>query len=308
MKPLSNPPSSNPNRTLVITRVFDAPRALVFQAWTDPRHLAQWWGPHNFTNTVRTWDVRPGGAIDVEMKGPDGTVYPMGGTFEDVTSPEKLVMRCGALDSSGKALFEVKNDATFTAMGEKTLITLHAQVMSEREGADQYLRGMAAGWYQSLDRLEDDLGPGRAIMEIRLFDAPRELVWKAMTDPKHVVNWWGPTGFTMIVEQMDVRTGGIWKHVMCGPDGVNYPNESIFQEVVVPERLVYSHTGQREGGPGVNFVGTWSFYAIDERTTLLVARLVFGSADQRGFVAKEFGAVEGMTQTLNRLEALLPSI
>jgi len=78
----------------------------------------------------------------------------MGGTFREVAAPSKLVMICGALDGAGKALFEVQNTATFSEVGDQTLIQLEAKVVSETPGADQYLRGMAAGWSQSLDRLE----------------------------------------------------------------------------------------------------------------------------------------------------------
>jgi len=310
MKPNNDSPATNsiPNRELVLTRVFDAPRSLVFKAWVDPQHLGQWWGPHGFTNVVRTWEVRPGGGIHLEMHGPDGAVYPMGGTFQEVEEPKRLVMLCGALDSEGKALFEVRNTATFEDLGDKTLLKLRAQVVSETAGADMYLRGMSAGWSQSLDRLDDEVSPGRSIMEIRLLSAPRELVWRAMTEPQHVVNWWGPVGFTTTVEEMDVRAGGVWKHVMRGPDGVNYPNFCVFQEVTAPERLVFSNGGHKEGGPGVNFIATWSFYAIDEETTLLIARMVFPSAGDRDFVAKEFGAVEGAVQTVNRLTEYLPTM
>ena len=81
----------------------------------------------------------------------------------------------------------------------------------------------------------------REIVVSRVFDAPRELVWEAWTNPKHVANWWGPTGFSTTIEKMDVRPGGEWKHVMHGPDGTDYPNHSVFIEVVKPERIVYSH-------------------------------------------------------------------
>jgi uncharacterized protein YndB with AHSA1/START domain len=81
----------------------------------------------------------------------------------------------------------------------------------------------------------------REIVIAREFNAPRELVWQAMTDPRHVVRWWGPRGFTTKIEHMDVRPGGTWEHTMRGPDGTEYPNKSLFQEVVKPERIVYSH-------------------------------------------------------------------
>jgi len=73
---------TNEEQELVLTRVFDAPRELVFKAWTDPKHVAQWWGPHGFTNPVCELDLRPGGAILIHMRGPDGVVYPMTGTYQ----------------------------------------------------------------------------------------------------------------------------------------------------------------------------------------------------------------------------------
>jgi uncharacterized protein YndB with AHSA1/START domain len=141
----------------------------------------------------------------------------------------------------------------------------------------------------------------REIVIAREFDAPRELVWEAMTNPKHVVNWWGPRGFSTTIEEMDFRVGGVWKHVMRGPDGVNYPNKSIFKEIVKLEKIVYSHGGRRENGPGVSFVSTWTFDVVETGRTKVTIRMVFPSAENRNFVVKEFGAIEGGRQTLERL-------
>src|SRR2546426_6169783 len=79
----------------------------------------------------------------------------------------------------------------------------------------------------------------REIITTRVLDAPRELVWKAWTDPKHVAEWWGPNGFTNTIQEMDVRPDGVWRFIMHGPDGVDHKNEIIFIEVVELERLVY---------------------------------------------------------------------
>ncbi len=70
----------------------------------------------------------------------------------------------------------------------------------------------------------------REIVATRVFDAPRELVFQVWTDAKHVSNWWGPRGFTTTTYEMDVRPGGVWRHVMHGPDGTDYPNEIVFVE------------------------------------------------------------------------------
>src|ERR1700675_291772 len=112
-------------RELVITRIFDAPRALVWTAWTDPRHMAQWWGPKGFTNPVCEMDVRPGGAIRIVMRGPDGIDYPMFGWFREIVEPERLVLVTAVDDAKGDRLFEVLNTVTFTERGGKTTLTMH---------------------------------------------------------------------------------------------------------------------------------------------------------------------------------------
>lgn len=98
----------------------------------------------------------------------------------------------------------------------------------------------------------------RGIAHTRVLNAPRELVWKAWTDPKHLARWWGPHGFTNTFEIFEPKPGGQWRFVMHGPNGANYPNESVFVELVKPERIVLDHvnhpkfraiaTFQDEGG------------------------------------------------------------
>ena len=140
----------------------------------------------------------------------------------------------------------------------------------------------------------------REIVITRVFDAPRNLVWEAWTDPQQVVKWWGPQGFTTTIHEMDVRPGGVWGHTMRGPDGKEYPNKSVFIEVVKPERIVYSHGGGSKGEPGVQFQATWTFEAEGDKTRLTL-RSVFPSAAARDLVIKTYNAVEGAKQTLGRL-------
>lgn len=141
----------------------------------------------------------------------------------------------------------------------------------------------------------------REIVATRVFSAPRELVWEAWTNPVHVAQWWGPRGFSTTIERMEVRVGGVWQHVMRGPDGTEYPNKSTFTEVVKPERIAYRHGGGRKGGPGATFEGTWTFTAEPDGRTRVTIRMVFATPGDRDFVAREFGAVEGAAQTLERL-------
>jgi len=144
----------------------------------------------------------------------------------------------------------------------------------------------------------------REIVITRVFDAPREVIWNAWTDPEQIVRWWGPSGFTTTIHEMDVRPGGVWKHTMHGPDGTDYPNRIVFIEVVKPERIVYSMTGGKKGDPVHQSDVTWTFEAQGDKTRLTL-RMLFPSADAREQAAKKYGVIEGGSQTLDRLEEQL---
>jgi uncharacterized protein YndB with AHSA1/START domain len=141
----------------------------------------------------------------------------------------------------------------------------------------------------------------REIIISRVVNARRELVWDAMTRPEHVMKWWGPNGFTTTIEEMDVRVGGRWKHIMHGPDGTDYPNESVFTEVVRPERIVYAHSGGRKGGSIISKDFVWLFEEIGKGKTRVTIHQTYSSAADRDKVVREFGAIEGGKQTLARL-------
>jgi uncharacterized protein YndB with AHSA1/START domain len=142
---------------MVATRVFDVPREVVFRAWTDRDQLQRWWGPKGFTNPVCEVDVRPGGAIRIDMRAPDGTVYPMTGTFIEIVEPERLVFISSALDRNGEPLFELLNTVTVAEEAGKTRLTVTASVSKTKPDAARYLAGMEPGWSQTLDRLGDRL-------------------------------------------------------------------------------------------------------------------------------------------------------
>jgi uncharacterized protein YndB with AHSA1/START domain len=157
-----NNPGAKPNeRTVVIARILDAPRDLVFEAWTDPRHVAQWWGPNGLTNPVCEMDVRPGGTLRIVMRGPDGVEYPMIGVFREVAPPERLVFTTAAVDVKGKHLLEGLTTVTFAAHGSKTKLTVEANAVGLVDYAARMLEGMEAGWTQSIDRLGEHVARTR---------------------------------------------------------------------------------------------------------------------------------------------------
>lgn len=145
-------------KEVTITRLFDAPRELVFKAWINPEVLARWWGPHEFTSTVRELDARPGGAFCVDMRGPDGVMYPGKGVFHEIVEPDRLVFTSSAFeDADGNPQLEVLNTVTFTELDGKTKLTLQAVVMKATPEVDTALAGMEEGWNQSLDHLAREL-------------------------------------------------------------------------------------------------------------------------------------------------------
>jgi len=150
-----------------------------------------------------------------------------------------------------------------------------------------------------MDQINQSPTADREIVLSRLLDAPRELVFAVWTDPKQIVQWWGPRGFTTTSHEMSVTPGGVWRFVMHGPDGRDYKNKIIYTEVVRPERLVYRHAGEDEH-EDVRFHVTVTFEA-QGRKTLLTMRSVFATAQERDDVVEKYGALEGARQTLERL-------
>lgn len=145
-------------RELVITRIFDAPRELVFRAWTDPAHMARWWGPHGFTNPVCELDVRPGGALLIHMQGPDGVVIPTKGVFREVVEPERLSLALTNFeDAEGRPQLEILNTVLFDEEDGKTKLTLRVVVVRGTPEVAASLATMEDGWNQSLDRLAGSL-------------------------------------------------------------------------------------------------------------------------------------------------------
>jgi uncharacterized protein YndB with AHSA1/START domain len=136
----------------------------------------------------------------------------------------------------------------------------------------------------------------REIVSTRVLNAPRELVFKAWTDPDQLVHWWGPKGFTATSQEFDPRPGGVWRFVLHGPDGVDYQNRSIFLEVVKPERIVFVQVS----GPQFQVTTTFAEQAGKTRVTF---RMLFESAANCDKI-KAF-AVEGNEQNFDRLEAQL---
>jgi len=148
-------------KELTITRVFDAPRELVFKAWTDSEMLAKWWGPRGVTNPESDVEAHVGGKIRVVMlAGPEmgplaGQRWPMEGMFEEFEAPSKLVFKNQAVDENGNVLIDGLTTVTFEEAGGKTRMTMHTTAKGMVPQAEGMLAGMSDGWTQSIDKLAE---------------------------------------------------------------------------------------------------------------------------------------------------------
>lgn len=139
----------------------------------------------------------------------------------------------------------------------------------------------------------------REITISRTINAPRELVWKAFTEPEHLIQWWGPNGFSNTFLEIDIREGGVWTFIMHGPDGVDYPNRIVFEKIVEPELLEYTHS-EKEDDPNAFKASI----TLEEQggSTVVTLHTLFDTKEERDRVVEEVGAIEGGKQTLGRLD------
>jgi len=144
-------PAAGPE--LRITRLLDAPRALVFTVWTKPEHVVRWLGPKGFSAPSCTMDLRPGGAWRACIRSPAGTERWMQGVYREITAPERLVFTFAWEDERGEPGHQTLVTVTFAEQDGRTLFTLHQAPFESVESRDAH----QGGWSECFDRLEESL-------------------------------------------------------------------------------------------------------------------------------------------------------
>jgi uncharacterized protein YndB with AHSA1/START domain len=289
-------------RGVVAIRIFDAPRDLVWRAFTDADHLKKWWGPNGFTNTIHAFDLKPGGVWLLTMHGPDGKNYENESVFVAVDWLSRIVF-----DHVSPPHFRAT--LTFEELGAKTKFTFR-QEFDTPETFERVKGYSTPGLEQNLDRLGAHLpqiDPLRRELTItRSFKAPRDLVWQAWTDPKHLAKWWGPEGFTNPVCEVDFRVGGTLKIVMRAPDGTDYPMRGVFKEIVPPEKLVFTNFPVDDQDR--QLIDGWTTVTFIERvgeTHMTLHTSAVGLVPHASQMIAGMGV--GWNQSLDRLAALVES-
>ena len=139
-------------RELYISRFYSVSRQQVFRAWTDPKQVARWWGPKEFTKPVCEIEARIGGRIRIVMRAPDGTDYAMQATVIDLRANERFAFDFEAMDKSGKPALQGRLSVSFTDEDGKTRLSLSTYAEGLGPDAVDMLEGMETGWNQSLER------------------------------------------------------------------------------------------------------------------------------------------------------------
>jgi len=236
---------------LHLTRVYRAPRSLVWKVWTDPEHVARWWGPRGFTLTHHSKDLRVGGSWVYTMHGPDGVDYPNCTRYFEVIEGEKMVYDHGS-DGESKPLFRVTVTFRDVPEGTQMDMTMAFESTEVARTTGEFIR--RAGGNSTWDRLAEYLdhqteGTDSFVIQ-RSFAAPRDLLFKLWTQPEHLANWLPPVGATMEYLEVDIRPGGAAFYRMDHPGGKLY-GKVDYHEIQPPERLTYTQMFCDENkGPG----------------------------------------------------------
>jgi uncharacterized protein YndB with AHSA1/START domain len=299
-----------PDREIVSARVFDAPRELVFRAFRDPDRLARWWGPKGFTNTFHEFDPRPGGVWRLTMHGPDGTDYHNESVFVEVAEPERVVFE------HREPVHRFRMTLVFAEQGSQTKLTWRMLFDSAEECAR--VRALVAeANEQNFDRLAGELAKlaptGEAFTVTRVFDAPRDLVFRAWTETGHLTRWFGPVGFTTAARTNDLRPGGVFHYHMRAANGHEMWGKWVYREIAPPDRLVFVSSFSDEAGNTTRapFSDTWplevlstvTFAERDGRTTLTMRAVPLNAteAERKTFEGMHGSMQKGWGGTLDQL-------
>ncbi len=315
--------AKNKSNEINITRIYDAPVKAVWDAWTDPAQVAQWWGPRGFTLTTHSKDLRTGGSWAYTMHGPDGTDYPNKTIYLEVEKHAKLVYDHGGNDDR-PPLFRVTVLFSEPAKGKTQMdMTMTLPTPEAAEQTRHFIK--KAGGDSTWDRLaeylgKEDTGKEKFVIN-RTFDAPIELMYKMWTDPAHFSKWIAPKGFDLKYIKADLRPGGKTVSVMEG-EKFKMHGCAEYIEMQEPTRIVYRQQFCDENGNITRhpFAPTWPETMQttvlltpegSDRTRVTLTWEVYGPATSEEidtFVKGKGGMTQGWTGSFDKLEDYLEGI
>jgi uncharacterized protein YndB with AHSA1/START domain len=294
----------------VISRVFAAPRHLVYRTWTDIAHISAWWGPSGFSTTTSAFDLRVGGLWVYVMHGPDGTHYDNWIRYLIIEPNQRLVYEHGgAVDAPAHFHATI----TFTELGTQTLVTMRSlfpTVEARTLVVERY--GAVAGGQQTLGRLAERLvqtgaqdAPPTAPRRYRFTRtcaAPPALVFRVWTEAEHLARWWGPEGFTNPRCVFSLWPGGPIHIDMQSPDSTVYPMQGTVLEITPPDRLAFTSVAvDHQGRPQLENLNVITFVEDQGRTVVTVETTVLMATAMGEMFLKDMEP--GWMSSLVRMEA-----
>jgi len=311
--------AASKSNEIAITRVYDAPVETVWDAWTDPEQVAQWWGPRGFTLTTHSKDLRVGGVWHYTMHGPDGTDYPNKTVYHVVERGKKLVYDHGGYDDR-PPLFRVT--VTFAEIdGQTKMHMIMAFATPEQAAASAKFIKQAGGnatWDRLAEYLDKELAGKETFVINRTFHAPLELMFEMWTNAAHFARWLPPTGMEMEFLRADIRPGGKSLFFMHNADLKMY-GRTEYLEIERPDRLVYTQQfcDEHENISRHPYAPTWPETMLTtvtltpegpEQTRVTVQWEPFGAVTREellAFIDARAGMTMGWTGSFDKLEELL---
>ena len=302
-----------------IVRLYDAPLRAVWDAWTDPAQVAQWWGPRGFTLTTHSKDLRSGGSWVYTMHGPDGTDYPNKTQYLEVAPLARLVYDHGGNDDR-PPMFRVT--VLFSEVDGRTRMDMTMQFPDAAAAQQGRTIIQQAGGNATWDRLSEYLAKRLLDQERfvinRTFDAPLDVMFAMWTQPEHIAQWLAPTGFEMHFLRADIRPGGGSLYRMTGP-GITMFGRAHYEEIRRPDRIVYTQQfcDEQENISRHPLAPVWpeTMHTTVElsaegpqRTRVTVTWKIVGDAtaeEMAAFVSARGGMTQGWTGSFDKLEAAL---
>jgi uncharacterized protein YndB with AHSA1/START domain len=312
------PAKSKPNE-IYISRVYDAPVAAVWDAWTDPEQVAKWWGPRGFTITTHSKDLRPGGHWSYTMHGPDGVDYENRTIYYEVEERARLVYDHGGGEDR-PPLFRVT--VTFAEVDGQTHMdmTMALATPEAAQEAKKFIKkaGGDSTWDRLAEYLEKETSGNEQFVINRTFAAPQKLLFDMWTKPEHLAQWLAPTGFTMEFHRVDIKSGGSGFYSMSGGDMKLYGRVN-YLEIRPHDLLVYTQQfcDEKENISRHPMAPTWpetmlttvSFCPEDAaHTRVTVTWRPQGAvtpAELAAFVQARAGMTVGWTGSFDKLDELL---
>jgi uncharacterized protein YndB with AHSA1/START domain len=238
--------------TLHLSRVFPAPRALVFKAWTTAEHMQRWFSPEGLTVPHATIEFRPGGRFEICMRMPGGQEYWSRGAFGEIVENERLSFTCDVMHGSEKPSFHVVTHVMFEDVEGGARMSVEQSYEIFDGSAEAAIGGASEGWRTTLDRLGREVErikalPGRSVVHAmfrleRIYDAPPAMVFHAFADKDAKARWFaGGDGYAVLERVMDVRPGGRERLKGQWKNGNTTLFDAVYFEVVADERLVYAY-------------------------------------------------------------------